>query len=1044
MRQVTRSMLLRYGVTVLSVGLAIILMMALGSLALRMPFAFFFAAVMLSAWFGGHGPGLLATVLGAITSAYLFVPPQYSFAIGIEGSIQLGVFLMVALFINLLAAARMRAQEAVRANEQWLSATLGSIGDAVIATDAQGRVIFMNAVAQYLTGWKQEEARGKELKEVFRIINEDTRQEVESPVAKVIREGSVVGLANHTLLIAKDGREARIDDSGAPIRDENGEITGVVLVFRDITERRQADAARLRLAAIVDSSDDAIISKTLDGVITSWNAGAERIYGYTVGEAVGSPITMLAPSDRADEIPHILEILRQGEGFKNYETVRQRKDGTRINVSLTISPVKDRLGNVIGASTIARDITKRKQTEETLRASEERYRAFVAQSAEAIWRYELEQPVSVDLAEDEQIEEFYRNGVLAECNDVMARMYGYREASEIVGARLSDLVVRSDPENEEFLRAFIRSGYRLDDAESSERDIEGNAKYFLNNLVGIVEDRALRRVWGTQRDITERKRAEAELQASEQRYRSLADAMPQIVWTARADGYNDYYNQRWFEYTGMTLEQTEGWGWQPVLHPEDVERCLRSWATAVQTGQSYEIEYRFRRASDGAYRWHLGRAFPMRAPDGQILKWFGTATDIDDQKQAEEERARLLASEREARERAEEANRAKDEFLATLSHELRTPLTAMLGWTRMLRTRQLDQSTSAHALETIERNVRAQAQLIEDLLDVSRIITGKLRLDVSPVELMPVIEAALDNTRPAADAKLIQLQTALDPLTGPVSGDAARLQQVVWNLVSNAVKFTPKGGRVRVRLGRVESHVEITVSDTGQGISREFLPHVFDRFRQADSSTTRAHGGLGLGLAIVRHLVELHGGTVEAESEGEGQGSTFIVRLPITAAVVATKNLDAMLMRREDEADATASTSLDSPPTLDDLRVLVVDDEQDARDLLVAVLERCGASVWAVGTVAEALDALRERRLDILISDIGMPGEDGYDLIRRVRSMPESQGGSLPAVALTAYAGKENRRQALAAGFQLHLSKPVDPGELAAAISSLVRPADKI
>jgi PAS domain S-box-containing protein len=1043
MRPVTRSTLLRYGVAVLSVALAIVLMMGLGPLAPRMPFAFFFAAVMLSSWFGGFGPGLLTTLLGAIASAFFFVPPRYSFRIGLEGSLQLGVFLIVALFINLLAAARARAQEEVRKNEQWLTATLKSIGDAVIATDAQSRVLFMNAVAQHLTGWKQEEARGRELKEVFQIINEDSRRKVESPVARVIREGSVVGLANHTLLIAKDGQEVPIDDSGAPIRDEHGEVAGVVLVFRDITERKQADAARLQLVAIVESSDDAIIGKTLDGVITSWNAGAERIYGYTAEEAVGHSVTMLAPSDRADEIPHILEVLKHGEGFKNYETVRQRKDGTKLNVSLTISPVKDRLGNIVGASTIARDITKRKRTEEILRASEERYRAFVAQSAEAIWRYELEQPISVDITEDEQIEEFYRSGVLAECNDVMARMYGYREASEIVGSRLSDLLVRSDPENEEFLRAFIRSGYRLDDAESSEVDKEGNAKYFLNNLVGIIEDRALLRVWGTQRDITERKRAEAELQASEQRYRSLADAMPQIVWTARADGFNDYYNQRWFEYTGLTLEQTEGWGWQPVLHPEDVERCLRSWATAVQTGSSYEIEYRFRRASDGAYRWHLGRAFPMRAPDGRIVKWFGTATDIDDQKRAEEERARLLASEREARERAEEANRAKDEFLATLSHELRTPLTAMLGWTRMLRTRQLDQNTSAHALETIERNVRAQAQLIEDLLDVSRIITGKLRLDVSPVELMPIIEAALDSVRPAADAKMIQLQTALDPLTGPVSGDAARLQQVVWNLVSNAVKFTPKGGHVDVRLGRVESHVEITVSDTGQGISRNFLPHVFDRFRQADSSTTRAHGGLGLGLAIVRHLVELHGGIVEAESEGEGLGSTFRVQLPVMAAASAT-NLDAGVMRREGGAAPTASTSLECAPVLDDLRVLVVDDEQDARDLIVTVLERCGASVCAVGTVAEALDALRERRIDILISDIGIPGEDGYDLIRRVRSMPESQGGSLPAVALTAYAGKENRKQALAAGFQIHLSKPVDPGELAAAISSLVKPADKI
>ena len=985
MPQMTRSIVLRYGLALLSVVLAVILTLPLGQLAGRMPFALFFAAVTLSAWYGGYGPGLLATALSALASAYFFLPPEYSLSIGLTGGLQLAVFLTVALFINLLAAARTRAEDEVRESERLLSTTLKSIGDAVIATDAEGRVSFMNPVAQALTGWTQDEARGRHLKEVFRIINEDSRQEVESPVVKVIREGTVVGLANHTLLIRKDGTEVAIDDSGAPIRDDWGEIAGVVLVFRDISERKQAEATRFRLAAIVESSDDAVIGKTLDGIITSWNAGAERIYGYSASEVIGRHISILAPPERADEIPHILEILRQDEGFKNHETVRRRKDGTNIDVSLTISPIRDNAGHIIGASTIARDVSERKRTEEALRASEDRYRAFVAQSAEAIWRFELDEPISIDLSEDEQLERFYESGRLAECNDVMARMYGYNSAEEIIGARISDLLVASDPENEAFMRAFIRNGYRLDDAESSEHDIEGNHKYFLNNLVGIIEDRALRRVWGTQRDVTARKRAEAELQASEQRYRSLADAMPQIVWTARADGYTDYYNGRWFEYTGMTLEQTEGWGWQPVVHPDDLEKSLRAWATAVETGTSYEIEYRFRRAQDGSYRWHLGRSVPMRDEEGRIVKWFGTATDIDDQKRAAEERARLLAHAEEARERAEEANRTKDEFLATLSHELRTPLTAMLGWTRMLRTRELDETTSAHALETIERNVRAQAQLIEDLLDVSRIITGKLRLDVSPVELMPVIEAALDSVRPAADAKLIQLQTTLDPLTGPVSGDPSRLQQVVWNLVSNAVKFTTRGGRVEVRLERVESHVEITVSDTGQGISQEFLPYVFERFRQADSSTTRVHGGLGLGLAIVRHLVELHGGSVHVESQGVGLGSTFKVQLPVTSV----KELDAELMQRE---GGTAADPLECPPTLDDLHVLVVDDEEDARILLRTVLEKCGASVTAVTNVSEAIDALRERKPDILISDIGMPGEDGYDLIRWVRQLREVQG----------------------------------------------------
>ncbi|WP_017653997.1 CHASE3 domain-containing protein [Fortiea contorta] len=381
----------------------------------------------------------------------------------------------------------------------------------------------------------------------------------------------------------------------------------------------------------------------------------------------------------------------------------------------------------------------------------------------------------------------------------------------------------------------------------------------------------------------------------------------------------------------------------------------------------------------------------------------------------------------------ETINRVKDEFLSVLSHELRTPLNAILGWAKLLRSGRLDDAKAEQGLEVIERNARSQAQLIEDLLDISRIITGKLRLKVRPIAPISVVEAALDTVRPAAQARGIRIQTVLDSDAGPVSGDPDRLQQVVWNLLSNAIKFTPKGGRVQVRLERINSHVEIIVSDTGQGINPEFLPYIFDRFSQADASTTRVHSGLGLGLAIARNIVELHGGTIHAQSPGEGQGTTFVVNLPL---MIVHRPLDT-----PDRVHSTANreVSLDNAPSLQGINIVVVDDEADTRELMITLLEQYGATVTAVASASEALEKITQLRPDVLISDIGMPEEDGYSLIRRVRSLTTEQGGQTPAIALTAYARTEDRIQALTAGFQTHIAKPIEPAELVAVIRSFVR-----
>lgn len=671
---------------------------------------------------------------------------------------------------------------------------------------------------------------------------------------------------------------------------------------------------------------------------------------------------------------------------------------------------------------------------------------------------------------------------------------------------------------------------------------------------------------GTGADVTDARTTAQALRESELYFRRLADAMPQIVFIADADGNIDYFNERWYEYTGFSREEGIGEkAWRIVHDPDLLESIRERWLSSVRSGQPYEIEYPLRRA-DGTFRWHLGRALPVRDAAGNITRWFGTNTDIHDQKMIQQalrnsearyrltaratnnaiwdwdlttdvvlwnealhtlfghelrdgcsngkwwidhihpddrdrivrsihevidhptregwqdeyrfgksdglyadvldrgyvlrdsggkairmvgamqdlsehkridrEREGLLKAERVARTEAERASQLKDEFLATLSHELRTPLNAILGWAQIIRMGSTGPEDVAQAMEVIERNARAQAQIIEDLLDMSRIIAGKVRLDVQRTDLTQIIQAAIETAQPAARAKGIRLRTMLDPLAGPTSGDPNRLQQVLWNLLSNSIKFTPKGGSVKVILERVNSHIEISVIDTGEGIKPEFLPHVFDRFRQANSSTTRQVGGLGLGLAIVKQLVELHGGSIHVKSPGENQGATFTVMLPQTAI---DSRPDVAPERRHPRG-TTAPLKL-SDPCVDiaGVHVLVVDDEPDARVLIRRLLEDCNAKVTTAASADEALELLTEHSPDLIVSDVGMPVVDGYTLIQRIRALPSTAGGKTPAIALTAYARAEDRVKAILAGFNMHLAKPVEPNELIAMVASLTR-----
>ncbi|HEX3250056.1 MAG TPA: PAS domain S-box protein [Pyrinomonadaceae bacterium] len=677
--------------------------------------------------------------------------------------------------------------------------------------------------------------------------------------------------------------------------------------FRNL---QSPELAPFWLAAIIESADDAIISKTLDGIITSWNTGAHRIFGYTANEVIGKSVTILIPPGHEDEEPSILARLRAGKRIEHYETVRVTKDGRLIDISLTVSPIKAANGEIIGASKIARDITEQRQARHALDEASTRLRLALEAARLGDWSWEMKTDV-VTLSE------------------TAARIFGIPPGRQMTWTGLRGLLHSDDREP---ARLVVEQAL----ASKTDYDIEYRVMRDNNSVVWVSakgrgiydDDGTVTGMLGFVQDISARK-------TNEETLRQQAEAL-------------------------LTLNDT------------------------AQTARA-EAEY------------------------------------------AAAQNERLYRQ-------AEESSRLKEEFLATISHELRTPLSAILGWTRMLRMGQLSPENSAKALDTIERNARAQSQLVDDLLDVSRIITGKLRMDVRPSDPNSFIDAAVEAVKPAADAKGVRIQKVVDTGAISIPGDPVRLQQVVWNLLSNAIKFTPRGGRVQIRSERVNSHLEIVVSDTGQGISPDFLPHVFDRFRQADQKTSRQHGGMGLGLAIVRHLVEMHGGSVRASSEGDGKGATFTVMLPIAPVYQVDSSGSRVHPAARDLLPADDITD-----RLDGLTILVVDDEPDTRELLKQGLEYCGAKVRVAGSAVEALNELKRELPDVLISDIGMPGSDGYHFIRQVRSLPVAGGGRIAAIALTAYTRVEDRLQALRAGYDMHVPKPVELAELVAVAASVVR-----
>ncbi len=684
----------------------------------------------------------------------------------------------------------------------------------------------------------------------------------------------------------------------------------------------QIDTALL-LTALVDSSDDCIVSKDLNGIVTSWNRAAQMMFGWTAAEMIGQSIRRIIPQSRMHEEDHVLASVRRGDRVDHFETEREHKDGTLVAISLTVSPIRDATGKVIGASKIARDIS------ESVRARRrEEFLSEVTAALAASLDYERTLKTLADFAVPE-IADWCAIDLLNDNDEIVRLAVSHVNPEKL---KLAETVQEqhADPDSPFGPRSVMRARKAT--------------------LIPMITDEM----------IVELAKGDAE------RLRIV-----------RSLGLVSYIIA-------------------PIV-AHDRPLGTLTFATA-ESGKRYN------------------------AADLRFVEEIAA-------------RAALAIDNAQAYQEMESANRLKDEFLATLSHELRTPLNAVMGYVRLLKAGAITPEKAHQALDVIDRNAASLAQIVEDVLDVSRIISGKTRLEVQPIDLNTLLHDALASVTPAIEAKGLRLQLLCDSQVGPVSGDADRLRQVIWNLLSNATKFTPRGGRIQLRLERINSHVEIVVSDTGVGIPESFLPHIFERFRQAEGGTTRRHGGLGLGLAIARHLTEMHGGTIEAASDGEGKGSTFRVKLPLLI-VHAEPHLG---LRREHPHAAAAQTPALELGDLAGIAVLAVDDDVDALRLLSDILEAAGASVITVNSAEGALVKLQSERPMVLVSDLGMPGMDGFDLIKQVRQLADPELRAIPAAALTAYARSGDRAKSMRCGFEMHLAKPIDPAELIAAVGALAR-----
>jgi PAS domain S-box-containing protein len=905
------------------------------------------------------------------------------------------------------------------AAQAYLAAIVESSDDAILSKDLNGIIQSCNAAGERIFGYAATELVGRSV----RVLIPPERQSEEDDILARIQRGERIDHFE-TVRLTKDKRRIDVSLTISPVRDASGRIIGASKIARDITEQKRVRAAQGYLAAIVESSDDAILSKDLNGIIQTCNARAQELFGYTADELIGHSVRMLIPEDRQAEEDDILATIRRGEHLAHFETVRLTKDGRPVDISLSVSPIRDSGGRIIGVAKIARDITEQKRMARELSAQREWFRVTLASIGDAV------------IASNP-------DGLVTYLNEAAETLTGWR-AHEATGRPLADIFnivnekTRKRVENpaDVVLRTGRVVGLAnhtvLIDADGIERPIADSAAPIRDadrHVIGVVL---------VFRDVTDERRAEEALAEQREWFETTLESIGDAVIATDVQGHVVFMNPIAEHLTGWRLSEARGRSCSEVFNivnensrravESPVSRVLAEGAVVGLANHTVLI------GADGSERPIDDSGAPIRSRDGKIVGVVLVFRDVSERRRGELERRdavlereRLLDAERAARADAERASRVKDEFVAMVSHELRTPLNAILGWTQLMVKPGAPPDVVARGIDVIARNTRLQTQLISDLLDVSRIVSGKLRLDIEQTDLAAVVNDAIDTVQREADDKKIVVERDLHREVGSIAGDAARIQQIVWNLLVNAVKFTPEGGRILVRVRQAGPDAEITVSDTGVGIRPEFLPHIFDRFRQADQSITRRVGGLGLGLSIVKHLVELHGGTITAESGGIGCGATFTIVFP--------SSTDA----REAERLPFEAVSKETPQlhdSLSGLRILVVEDEPDTCEFLDRFLRGYGADVVVARSAAAALSTLSDGTVDIVISDIGLPDVDGYDLMQRVRRLPAYAGGVIPAVALTAYARTEDRTRAFRAGYQAHLAKPIEPAELVATISS--------
>jgi PAS domain S-box-containing protein len=830
-----------------------------------LPLVTLFGAVAAAVWLGGYRLAIPITLLGYAACHYLFIPPRGHLDLNPTANV-VGLFAYLftcSLIIAFGEIARI-GQTRMRAQREVFRVTLRSIGDAVITTDIEGHVTYINDVGESLTGWSHKDALGQPLQLVFQIVNEVTREAVANPAIRALQEGIVVGLANHTVLIKKDGTECPIDDSAAPIRDEQGNVSGCVLIFRDVTAQRfnerekseQLLTARL-LASIVENSNDAIISKSLAGIIQTWNAAAERLFGFTADEAIGRHISLVIPPERIAEEDQIIASLKAGQRIEHFETVRVRNNGEHIDVSLTISPIKDALGHVVGASKIVRDITESK-------------------------RAESERQMFVTLVES---------------------------STDFIG--MCDL---------EAIPFFVnKSGLELVGLDSIEQARQKSVEEFF-----FPEDRA----------------------------KIMTEFFPQV------------------------LEQGHG-----------------------------EIEIRFRHFKTGEALWMAYKLLKLTDIDNQPVAFATVSQDVTERKQLADDLQRLAAD-------LSETDRRKNEFLATLAHELRNPLAPMSNMLEVLKRSDGDSKVLKQAMGTFERQLSQMVRLVDDLLDLNRITHDRLDLRKSEVELSSIIRQAVEVARPLLDAAGQRFNVDLPQEPIYLNADGARLAQVFGNLLNNSSKYTKPGGTISISAQRDGSEVVVQVKDNGAGIPTEKLHTIFDMFEQVHRTSEQSQGGLGIGLTLVKRLTEMHGGSVEAKSAGENQGSEFIVRLPI-------------LTERSPSSDPAAEVNRLTPTQR---RIVIVDDNHDSAESLAMLLQINGTETFMAHDGVEALAQIEKYRPDVVLLDIGLPKLSGHEVCRRVREEP--WGKDMVIIALTGWGQEDDRRKSEEAGFNGHLVKPVDYDKL--------------